>query len=130
MSGPLRTRTLTGILPSSTHHITTGCGVMHVTLCWDNRCESRGIKEIIATLGKSGGCASAQTQALSRALSVALRLGANPNELTGMLAGISCGHPGNHMGEPVSSCGDAIGKILRKFIVSAQKGVAEETGNE
>ena len=100
---------------------------MRITLCWDNRRDSAGIKDVMISLGKSGGCACAQTHALSMVLSAALQLGADPAELASMLIGISCGHPGNHLGEPVISCGDAIGKLLTEFVAHTPKGVSQGT---
>lgn len=98
---------------------------MHVTLCWDNRKESRGIKEIIISLGKSGGCAHAQNQAISKALTAALAAGADTITIADAFVGISCGNPGTNHGEDVLSCGDAIGKLLKDFAASNFKEVSQ-----
>lgn len=108
-------RKIKNILPSSTYKITTGCGSMHITICYDNR-EGKGIKEILVSIGKGGTCAQAQTQAISSLLSAAIRAGADPRGLAQDLIGIKCRSPIYQYGEDTLSCGDAIGKFLISYL--------------
>lgn len=111
------------VLPSTTHRIRTGCGGMVITVCWDNRRETKGIRDLMITLGKSGTCAGAQTQTIARLLSAALRTGLAPDVLADELLGIRCSSPGLENGEEVLSCADAIGKFLKVFAATSRKEV-------
>ncbi|HUV46174.1 MAG TPA: ribonucleotide-diphosphate reductase subunit alpha, partial [Dehalococcoidia bacterium] len=49
-----------------TERVSTGCGYIYVTVNFDEQ----GIAEVFATLGKAGGCAAAQLEAISRLVSI------------------------------------------------------------
>jgi len=96
-------------LSGSTHKIKVGCGTMYVTV---NKDEDNPF-EVFATLGKGGGCAAAQNEAISRLASLALRSGASCEEVIKQLCGIACHSPVRYGdGEATKSCADAISKIL------------------
>lgn len=98
----------------------TGCGNIY-TKVFNN--ENGEPFEIFITLGKAGGCASAFTEGLARASSLALRYGATVKELEDELIGISC-HKQEGIGpQKVLSCMDAVAKSLRE--ISGQKDVEE-----
>jgi ribonucleoside-diphosphate reductase alpha chain len=90
----------------------TGCGSLYVTINED----SEGIAEVFVQLGKSGGCAASQTEAIGRLLSVALRSWVNPEVLVKQLKGIRCPSIGFDSGEVITSCADGVAKVLEKWL--------------
>jgi ribonucleoside-diphosphate reductase alpha chain len=70
-----------------TERVRTGHGTMFVTVNFD---ESGNPFELFTTLGKAGGCDSAQLDAISRMVSLALRSGVDPDEILDNLRGITC----------------------------------------
>ncbi len=94
----------------ATEKITTGCGNMYVTGNFDQH----GVSERLASLGKAGGCASAQLEATARLISTALRAGIEPMSIVKNLRGIRCPSIAWEEGHAVLSCADAIGSALEK----------------
>ena len=70
-----------------TERVRTGHGTMFVTVNFD---ESGNPFELFTTLGKAGGCDSAQLAAVSRLVSLALRSNVDPDEILDNLRGITC----------------------------------------
>ena len=94
-----------------TERVTTGCGYIYVTVNFDDR----GICEVFSSLGKSGGCASAQLEATSRLISLALRSGIELASVAKHLRGIRCPSVAWEEGRAVLSCADAIASVLEKY---------------
>jgi ribonucleoside-diphosphate reductase alpha chain len=92
--------------------ITTGCGSMYITVASDDK----GLCEVFSTLGKAGGCASAQLEATCRLISLALRSGVDPSEVVKMLRGIRCPSIAWEDGKSVLSCADAIATVLDNYL--------------
>ena len=63
----------------------TGCGHIYITV---NRDENGDLFEVFAHLGKTGGCAACQCEALCRQLSLGMRCGVPMEEQTKQLLGI------------------------------------------
>ncbi|MFC1923993.1 vitamin B12-dependent ribonucleotide reductase [Chloroflexota bacterium] len=103
-----RTRTTTGF----TERVSTGCGHIYVTVNKDDQ----GICEVFSSLGKAGGCASAQLEAISRLISLSLRSGIDASSIVKHLRGIRCPSIAWEDGHAVLSCPDAIGSVLEKEI--------------
>ncbi len=92
--------------------VNTGCGSLYVSVAWDDH----GICEVFSTLGKSGGCASAQLEATCRLISLALRSGIDVASIVKHLRGIRCPNIAWGQGKSILSCADAIASVLEKHI--------------
>jgi ribonucleotide reductase alpha subunit len=104
-----RPDTLLGV----TKEMKTSCGKIYVTI---NR-DGRGIFEIFNQMGKAGGCAASQSEAIGRLVSLALRSGVQPDQIIKQLKGISCHLPawgGN--GGKILSCADAVSKAIEWYM--------------
>jgi len=95
-----------------TERVSTGCGYIYVTVNFDDQ----GISEVFSTLGKAGGCAAAQLEAISRLVSLALRSEINIDSVVKHLRGIRCPSIAWEQGHAVLSCADAIASVLEKYI--------------
>ncbi len=110
----LKPRPRPHITKGVTMKMKTGCGNLYVTLNEDEF----GICEVFSTLGKAGGCAASQTEAISRLISLALRSGIDLNSIIKQLKGIRCPTPiRDEEGDFILSCSDAIAKALEKYII-------------
>ncbi|NLG65935.1 MAG: vitamin B12-dependent ribonucleotide reductase [Actinobacteria bacterium] len=109
---PSRPRLLSG----ATERVETGCGKLFVIMNDDEL----GAREVFANMGKAGGCASSNTEALGRLISLALKKGAQPMEIVEQLKGIRCHVPYGLGPNACTSCADAIGKALeRRYVLGA-----------
>lgn len=108
--------------PEITHGITqrleTGCGHMYVTINTDEQ----GACEVFVQMGKVGGCASAQLEAIARLSSLALRSNIKLEAIIRQLKGIRCQSPMWHKGQMITSCGDAVGRALENFLATYKNG--------
>lgn len=95
-----------------TERVNTGCGYIYVTLNFDEH----GVVEVFSTLGKAGGCAAAQLEAISRLVSLSLRSGVDLASVVKQLRGIRCPSIAWEQGRAVTSCADAIASVLQKHI--------------
>ncbi len=101
------------VVTGQTRAMRTGCGKLYVTL---NR-DEQGPFELFAAMGKAGGCASSQSEALARMVSLAFRCGIPAEQVVRQLKGISCHLPAwEPGGERVLSCADAVAKAIERFI--------------
>ncbi len=100
------------IVHGVTFKISTGCGNLYVTVNEDKY----GPFEVFAHLGKTGGCASSQSEALSRMVSLALRSGVPAEEIIKQLKGIRCPSPMWDHGEIILSCPDGIARALKWYL--------------
>ena len=108
-----RSKVTTGV----TERVTTGCGYIYVTV---NR-DDQGICEVFSSLGKAGGCASAQLEATSRLISLALRSGVDVASVVRQLRGIRCPSIAWEEGKSILSCADAIASVLEKHVSPSRK---------
>lgn len=116
-----RPRSLSG----STYQMTTGCGPMYVTINEDDK----QLFELFNTVGKAGGCAASQCEAIGRLVSLAWRSGMNPEPIVKQLIGISCHKPAGFGKNKVVSCADAIAQAIRQHLEKAN-GCRDESLSE
>ena len=95
-----------------TRRIRTGEGSLYITINEDQK----GLCEVFTTIGKAGGNAAAQSEAISRLISLALRSGVNPHSVVRQLKGISGPNPTWENGRLILSTPDAIGKALDDYL--------------
>jgi ribonucleoside-diphosphate reductase alpha chain len=118
---PSRPQLLTG----ETQRMETGCGKLFVIMNDDEY----GPREVFANMGKAGGCAASNTEALGRLISLAFKKGASPADVVEHLKGIRCHVPYGIGPNATLSCADAIGKAIERRYVTgaaAQAGATPE----
>ncbi len=113
------------VIHGSTWKIRTGCGNIYVTV---NEDEDGHLFEIFNQIGKAGGCAASQSEALGRLVSLAFRSSIEPEDIIRQLKGISCHMPVWHQNGKVLSCSDAVSKAIEWHIqkMRTQRGSAIE----
>ncbi len=101
-----------------TRRIRTGDGTLYITINEDDD----GLCEVFTTIGKAGGNAAAQSEAISRLISLALRSRIHPREIVKQLKGISGPNPSWEEGRLILSTPDAIGKALDDYLRETRQG--------
>ena len=114
---PLKPRKRPEVLKGITRLMKTGCGNLYVTI---NKDKDEKPFEVFTNIGKAGGCAASQAEAIGRLISLALRSGIEPQEIVKQLKGISCHSPVWASNGKITSCSDAIAKAIEAEIRSTK----------
>jgi ribonucleoside-diphosphate reductase alpha chain len=100
------------ILKGWTYQMQTGCGPLYVTVNED----ATGLFELFTTMGKAGGCAASQSEAIGRMVSLAWRSGLQARQVIKQLQGISCHSPSGFGENKILSCADAVAKAIQAHV--------------
>lgn len=106
-------------IKGETRGMKTGCGNIYVTV---NEDENGQVFELFTHMGKAGGCAASQAEAIGRLVSLALRSNIEPEVIISQLKGITCHEQAWTNGGKITSCSDAIAKALEKYLERGEKG--------
>lgn len=124
-TGVLKPRERPKIITGVTGRVDTGCGALYVTINADRF----GPFEMFANLGKGGGCAAAQIEALARQASLAMRSGVDPWQIVKQLKGIRCPNPKEAplgmADQSVLSCPDGMARALEKYLMGESPSIEE-----
>lgn len=99
------------VIIGTTTKMNTGCGNLYVTI---NQGPDGEFFEVFTQMGKAGGCAASQLEAIGRLISLALRGGLDLKIVIEQLKGIRCPSPSWANGRKIFSCADAIAQVLEK----------------
>ncbi len=102
------------ILKGWTYQMQTGCGPLYVTVNED----TTGLFELFTTMGKAGGCAASQSEAIGRMVSLAWRSGIQARQVIKQLQGISCHSPSGFGENKILSCADAVAKAIQSHMLA------------
>ncbi|KPK97942.1 MAG: ribonucleotide-diphosphate reductase subunit alpha [Omnitrophica WOR_2 bacterium SM23_72] len=105
------------VIIGTTTKVTTGCGNLYVTINMDE--EGRPF-ELFTQMGKAGGCAASQLEAIGRLVSLGFRSGLEVKSIIEQLRNIRCPSPSWEKGQRIFSCADAIARVVEKRLVSKQ----------
>ena len=97
------------VTTGTTTKVSTGCGNLYITINVD---DNNTPFEVFIQMGKAGGCAASQLEAIGRLVSLALRSGMENKKIVEQLRGIRCPSPSWEKGGRIFSCADAIARVL------------------
>ena len=100
-------------LRGSTYQMETGCGPLYITINEDKD----GLFELFTTMGKAGGCAASQCEAIGRLVSLAWRSGVQARQAVKQMIGITCHKPAGFGDNRVTSCADAVAKAIQLHLM-------------
>lgn len=109
-------------LRGGTYKYRLACGNIYVTVNIDDA--GRPL-EIFCHMGKTGGCAYAFSESISRTISMSLRAGVGAINVVKQLEGTKCQNGGWNEGVFVGSCSDAIAKALKQAMTPEDIGEEE-----
>lgn len=101
------------VTTGTTTKISTGCGNLYVTINVDDRGQPF---EVFTQIGKAGGCAASQLEAIARLVSLAMRSGIEISSIVEQLRGIRCPSPSWEKGGRIFSCADAIARVIEQRV--------------
>ncbi len=110
------------VTTGTTSKVLTGCGNLYVTI---NNDENGKPFEVFTQMGKAGGCAASQLEAIGRLASLALRSGIDRKVIIEQLRGIRCPVPSWDKGTRIFSCADAVSRVLEKRLIEKPLPVLE-----
>ncbi|MBI4706689.1 MAG: vitamin B12-dependent ribonucleotide reductase [Candidatus Omnitrophica bacterium] len=101
----------------TTTKVATGCGNLYVTI---NEDEKGKPFELFTQMGKAGGCAASQLEAIGRLVSLGFRSGIEVKSIIEQLRNIRCPSPSWEKGQRIFSCADAIARVVEKRLLNSQ----------
>jgi ribonucleoside-diphosphate reductase alpha chain len=110
-------------LKGSTYQMETGCGPLYITVNEDER----GVFELFTTMGKAGGCASSQCEAIGRLVSLAWRSGVQARQTVKQMIGITCHKPAGFGNNRITSCSDAVAKAIQMHMADHEEAYTHVT---
>jgi ribonucleoside-diphosphate reductase alpha chain len=102
----------------TTTKVSTGCGNLYVTINSDE--EGRPF-ELFTQMGKAGGCAASQLEAIGRLVSLAFRSGIEVKSIIEQLRSIRCPSPSWEKGVRIFSCADAIARVVEQRLSNVEE---------
>jgi len=105
------------VIIGTTTKVSTGCGNLYVTINVDE--EGRPF-ELFTQMGKAGGCAGSQLEAIGRLVSLGFRSGVEVKSIIEQLRNIRCPSPSWEKGQRIFSCADAIARVIERRLVNSQ----------
>lgn len=114
------------VIQGTTTKVATGCGNLYVTINID---QDGKPFELFTQMGKAGGCASSQMEALGRLVSLAFRSGIEVKAIIEQLRNIRCPSPSWEKGQRIFSCADAIARVVEKRLISDTVGSAVKSAD-
>jgi len=112
-------------LRGATYQMTTGCGQLYITVNEDEN----GAFELFTTMGKAGGCAASQCEAIGRLVSLAWRSGVQARQAVKQLIGITCHKPAGFGDNRITSCADAVAKAIEMHMLPEGESPTMFVGN-
>jgi ribonucleoside-diphosphate reductase alpha chain len=103
------------VIIGTTTKVSTGCGNLYVTINVD---EEGKPFELFTQMGKAGGCAASQLEAIGRLVSLAFRAGVEVKSIMEQLRNIRCPSPSWEKGQRIFSCADAIARVVERRLVN------------
>jgi ribonucleoside-diphosphate reductase alpha chain len=113
--GKISPRPRPEVIIGTTTKVTTGCGNLYVTINID--AEGKPF-ELFTQMGKAGGCAASQLEAIGRLVSLGFRSGIEVKSIIEQLRNIRCPSPSWEKGQRIFSCSDAIARVVEKRLVN------------
>ncbi len=105
------------VIIGTTTKVSTGCGNLYITINVDE--ENRPF-ELFTQMGKAGGCAASQLEAIGRLVSLGFRSGIEVKSIIEQLRNIRCPSPSWEKGQRIFSCADAIARVIEKRLINSQ----------
>ncbi|HOU35789.1 MAG TPA: vitamin B12-dependent ribonucleotide reductase [Candidatus Omnitrophota bacterium] len=115
--GKITPRPRPEVIIGTTTKVATGCGNLYVTINID---EDGKPFELFTQMGKAGGCAASQLEALGRMVSLAFRAGVEVKSIIEQLRNIRCPSPSWEKGQRIFSCADAIARVVERRLINDQ----------
>jgi ribonucleoside-diphosphate reductase alpha chain len=114
-TGRIAPRPRPEVVMGTTTKVSTGCGNLYVTINTDQ--DNRPF-EVFTQMGKAGGCAASQLEAIGRLASLAFRSGVDVKVIIEQLRSIRCPSPSWEKGCRIFSCADAIARVIERRLVN------------
>ncbi len=111
------------VVIGTTTKVATGCGNLYVTINVD---EDGRPFELFTQMGKAGGCAASQLEAIGRLVSLGFRSGIDMRSIIEQLRNIRCPSPSWEKGQRIFSCADAIARVVERRLVQRAAPIVKE----